>query len=161
MELDLHLRMRFSFNVEARAMADEGYIRGLAAKLQGRIEDEKHKTVKDNREAEIIKAESPKYWMELKAWLRDTADKLEPIHYEEESVNEAHLRCLAGRGSQEITVNFWPMTGDIYTKGNSSGRTAFCAVVDGNRIYYVDDLAPNARVDIEKMGQKILNTVVG
>lgn len=142
-------------------MADEGYIRGLAAKLQGRIEDEKHKTVKDNREAEIIKAESPKYWMELKAWLRDAVGKLEPLHYSEESLNEVNIHCLAGRGSQDLTVNFMSMTGYIYTKGSSSAKVAFSVNVDGNHLHYVDDLPPNARVDVEKMGQKILNAVIG
>lgn len=129
MELDLHLRMRFGSSAEARAMADKGYIRGLATKLQDRIEENKQQVLRDNHEAELIKSEAPKHWMELKTWLKDVVALLEPFQYEEDTANEISLRCLTGRDVREVTVNFRSMTGDISAKGNIS-KVGFCAIVD-------------------------------
>ncbi len=73
-------------------MADESYIRGLATKLQDRVEENKQKVLRDNHEAALIKSEGPKHWMELKTWLKDVVAQLEPLQYEEDTANEISLR---------------------------------------------------------------------
>src|ERR1035441_2157974 len=104
MEVDVHFRLRCKLNSKAgggvRQMADENYIRGLTDTLKARIEDTREKTRKENREAEIVKSESPKQWTELKNWLKEAIRQVnqgldkETILYIEESLNEIVIRSL-------------------------------------------------------------------
>jgi hypothetical protein len=78
--------------------ADEAYIRRLSETLKQRSDAEAEQTRKANREAAIVKEQAPKFWMELKAWLRDSVNAVKQasssafLKYSDVNVNEVSVQ---------------------------------------------------------------------
>jgi hypothetical protein len=162
-ELDLNFRVRrCSYSqVEGHAMADEGYIRTLTTAIQDRIEESKEQTKRDNHEADIIKSEAPRVWMELKAWLKEAIAQVnrgltvKALMCDEETQNEIVIYSTAGEYRTDVNVTFRGLVGQI-----TAGRVSFTAIVKGNHLQYILDKEPYTKVDVEAMGKSILDAAV-
>jgi hypothetical protein len=167
MELDVGFRLRCKIGPRGGLceMADESYIRGLTETIRARIEDTREQTRKENRNAEIVKAESPKKWMELKAWLKESIGQLNKsvgsnvILYVEDDINQIVVRYLTDSEPRDVTVTFLGFTSQIIAKGTLF-ESAFDPKVAGNQMHYIQDKLPNARVSIEEIGKEILDRAV-
>jgi predicted Holliday junction resolvase-like endonuclease len=144
-------------------MADESYIRGLTETIKTKIEYVREQTRKENRDAEIVKAESPNKWMELKDWLNESIGQLNKsvgsnaILYVEDDINEIMVPYLADQ--RDVTVSFLGFTGQIIAKGILF-ESAFDTKVEGNHLHYIQDKTPYARKTIEEIGKEILDQAV-
>jgi len=149
-------------------MADEGFIRELTGAIRGRIKDAGERTRADNRDAEIIKTEAPKQWVELKLWLQESIKQInhelnsESIIYIEENLNEVVVRYVEGQETREVTVAFTGRTSQIIAKGMlfpgaPDFESAFVPKVEGGSMHYIQDKLPNARTSVEAIGKEILN----
>jgi hypothetical protein len=146
------------------AMADEGYIRNLKATLEARIKTDEERTRKENRDADILKAETPKRWAELKAWLKDSIGQLNQGTSElvtcTESLNEIILRCNVGQDRHDFKVTFLDVIGGhIAAKGHKLDLS-FEAELDGRKVYWIERGDKHSGLDIEDIGKQILEGVV-
>jgi hypothetical protein len=174
--MELDVRFRLHCKVGSRGglcgMADENYIRGLTDIIKGKIEDAREQTRKENREADIVKVEAPKQWMELKAWLRESIGQINKgvesntILCLEDDLNEITVRYLADSEPRDVTVTFLAFTGQIIAKGmlfpgaSPDFESAFDPKVVGNKMHYIQDKPPNARKSLEDIGKEILDRAV-
>jgi hypothetical protein len=174
--MELDVRFRLHCKVGSRGglcgMADENYIRGLTDIIKGKIEDAREQTRKENREADIVKVEAPKQWVELKTWLKESIGQInksvgaDAILYMEDDINEITVRCLGSQHPRDVTVTFFGFIGQIVAKGSlfpgatPDFESAFDVKVVGNKLHYIQDRTPNARMSIEEIGKEILDRAV-
>lgn len=57
-------------------MADESYLRGLTDTLKAQAEESREQTGTADLEAEIVKLEAPKKWIDLKGWLIESVGQI-------------------------------------------------------------------------------------
>jgi hypothetical protein len=143
-------------------MADEGYIRKLTATIQEQAKEFQEQTRKDNRDAEIIKSEAPKVWIQLKTWVKGAVAQVNSetlLYLEGSDLNSFTLRYTVGREMREVKVIFFSIIGQIAVSG-SLFDARFDSKVEGNRLHFIEDMAPNGRVSIDDMGKQILDAAV-
>jgi hypothetical protein len=137
----------------------------LKATLEARIKAHEEQTRKENRDEEILKTETPKQWMELKAWLKNSIGQLnqgtsELVTYTEEGINAISLRCNAGQSRREMKVELLPVIGGHISVRGHKRHFSFEAEVDGRTVYWSEQGDKPSRLDIEKMGTHILDEAV-
>lgn len=147
-------------------MADEGYIRQLSSALKDRIKAGEEQTRKENREAEILKAESPKQWIELKEWLREAVAQLnrgvasDVVTFEGgRGPDEINLRCNVGHKRGSVEIKFFDVLdgGHISAKGNGLDGS-FDAAVEGREVVWT--AGKHERITIEGIGKRILEAAI-
>jgi hypothetical protein len=166
--LDIGLRIRWLPNSRSGvcAMADENYIRQLSSALKDRIKADEEQTRKENREADILKTESPKQWLELKAWLKEAIVQLnrgvatEVVTLTEgRTLDEITLQCNVGKKHVHMEVKFFDVVGggNINAKGNGFDGS-FDAEIEGRVVCWT--IGRHERITIEGIGKRILEAAI-
>ena len=144
---------------------EDEYVRRLREKLENRVKTNEEKTRKENREAEICKAEAPKEWLRLKKWLIQIVEQINKGRYEglvecEEGDDQEVVKvsCLVGTNRKEVTVNFIPIfNGSISVRGKNT--LDFECSVQGNKMVWKRG-GDHRICTIEEIGKQILDSVI-
>lgn len=153
-------------------MSDENYIRNLRKTLDARISANEEQTRKENRETDIIKAEAPKSWASLKAWIKEATDQLNKGSGPElvtlvanGNPDEIKLRCNIETPRVDTTIAFFGLFGGQITatvkRKTGDDDVVFECGMDGGRACWFETKYPLDWLSIEDMGQKILDAAVG
>lgn len=146
-------------------MVDEGYIRRLQDALNARAKAEDAKTENENREAAFLKSETPKDWVKLKDWLRESVNQVakgapaNTLVYEDgDDLDEAKIRSRIGTNTRQVTITFFNLFNGQITVGGCA-ELSFDAEVGEKRVEWVDS-SDQKPCTIDEIGKKILDSVV-
>lgn len=145
-------------------MADEEYVRKLRQKLDLSVRADQEQTKKENREADIIKAQAPKDWSRLKEWVRQASEQVNDgrseglVEYEQDSIDEFKVSCRVGTHRKETKVTFLSGFGGLFTCRGGVDIQFECSMQGSKAVWTTNE--GHEVCTIESMGMQILNSVI-